>query len=361
MFKGEAQCYWTESNTAFRNGEVQTITNHFRGNEKYFEKTVNVFGGTGNSEVLPAGEHSFQFTMLLPKNLPSSFERKNGFVRYTAKGVLERPWKFDHEIETPFTVISDKDPRLDPQNLKPVNLENSKMYCCCCCMTGPVTLAVNIPAVGYVCGQNISMTIEVDNASKVLKVCEVNCKFQTIVTYYSTSPEASLQECTTSCHSFDGQVVENSSRTWSWQFKIPALPPSSSRESNIINIQYQLQIEAVPELPHVPLIHTIPIIIGAVPVEQSIRPQPDAELHVMRPIPSAPPSDSTPTTIREPTDPDAPPPTYEETMRGEANDSESDNVRQVFGTLGFKPFYPSYTFDNNMSDKPEVVWRQPQH
>jgi hypothetical protein len=65
--------------------------------EKYFEKYLKVFGGRGYTEVLQSGEHYFQFSMILPNNLPSSFEGKYGYVRYRVKATLDRPWKLDYK------------------------------------------------------------------------------------------------------------------------------------------------------------------------------------------------------------------------------------------------------------------------
>jgi hypothetical protein len=71
---------------------------------------------SGNTEVLQSGEHCFQFSVILPNNVPSSFEGQYGHVRYTVKATLDRPWKFDHEVKAAFTVLSHLDLNLDPQN-----------------------------------------------------------------------------------------------------------------------------------------------------------------------------------------------------------------------------------------------------
>lgn len=58
---------------------------------------------------LPPGEHVYPFTFSLPQNLPSSFEHDFGHVRYTVKAILDRPWKFDQETKSAFTVVSNFD------------------------------------------------------------------------------------------------------------------------------------------------------------------------------------------------------------------------------------------------------------
>jgi hypothetical protein len=83
---------------------------------EYYLYNVTYFAVAGITEVLPAGEHSFLFSMTLPNHLPSSFEGKYGYVRYTVKATLNRPWKFDHEVKAAFTVLLHLDLNLDPLN-----------------------------------------------------------------------------------------------------------------------------------------------------------------------------------------------------------------------------------------------------
>lgn len=64
---------------------------------------------------IQSGEHKFPFTYTLSPNLPSSFEGIYGYVRYTITATLDRPWKFDHEVKTPFTVISSLDLNQEPK------------------------------------------------------------------------------------------------------------------------------------------------------------------------------------------------------------------------------------------------------
>ena len=57
----------------------------------------------------PQGTHMHEFSFQLPQTLPSSFEGAHGYVRYWAKATMDRPWKFDHDTKTAFTVISHLD------------------------------------------------------------------------------------------------------------------------------------------------------------------------------------------------------------------------------------------------------------
>ena len=64
---------------------------------------------------MPSGTHTYPFNYVLPPNLPSSFESDFGRIRYTAKAILDRPWKFDHETKVAFTVVSHFDLNKEPK------------------------------------------------------------------------------------------------------------------------------------------------------------------------------------------------------------------------------------------------------
>jgi len=69
----------------------------------------------GGEIEIQSGEHKFPFTCSLPTNLPSSFESDFGHVRYTVKATLDRPWKFDQDVKSPFTVIAPLDLNQEPR------------------------------------------------------------------------------------------------------------------------------------------------------------------------------------------------------------------------------------------------------
>ena len=62
----------------------------------------------------PAGTHTYDFQIELPASLPSTFEGGYGYVRYFCKATIDKPWKFDHDVKVPFTVLSILDLNLQP-------------------------------------------------------------------------------------------------------------------------------------------------------------------------------------------------------------------------------------------------------
>jgi hypothetical protein len=57
----------------------------------------------------PEGDFSYPFSIDLDEDIPSSYEGTRGYVRYTCKASVERPWKFDENVIEPFTVIQHYD------------------------------------------------------------------------------------------------------------------------------------------------------------------------------------------------------------------------------------------------------------
>jgi hypothetical protein len=306
--------------------------------EKYFEKYVKVFGGRGYTEVLQSGEHYFQFSMILPKNLPSSFEGPCGYVRYTVKATLDRPWKFDRKVNAFFTVLSHLDLTVDPKNKESVKKENCKSFCCFFCKSGPLTLATHIPARGYVPGQSIPMTIEVDNASDV-KVKKVTCELEMIVSYHATSVTTrTFRRCALLI--LEG-VEKYNSRTWASKIAVPQLPPSSLPHCNIMDVDYILKVNAETNLLHDPVQNSLPINIGTVPVWQDTFSEQGRTFPSPQQIiaaPSAPPPDT-----GEVLHPERTSHSYEECKFGTSNIKDSDDNEHTLRATGYFPRYPTLT------------------
>ena len=58
------------------------------------------FVAMSNTVMHPEGSFTYPFNFSLNNDLP-----RRGYVRYTCKATIDRPWKFDESIKEPFTVI----------------------------------------------------------------------------------------------------------------------------------------------------------------------------------------------------------------------------------------------------------------
>ena len=89
--------------------------------------------------LIEVGDYTYPFQVLLPPNLPSSFEHEFGQIRYSISATIDIPWAFDKHATKSFTVINDYDLNLlGPAVRHPYGLSDSKVFCCWCCASEPV-------------------------------------------------------------------------------------------------------------------------------------------------------------------------------------------------------------------------------
>lgn len=218
--------------------------------------------------------HTYPFTCALPPTLPSSFEGEWGFVRYTVKVTLDRPWKFDQDIKMAFTVISPVDLNLNPRVKDPFKLELEKKFCCFCCASGPLSLIVHVPVTGFVSGQSVPVTIECDNASNV-GVEKITINLRKLLAFHVHTPRRETKrkkELVTTISM--GPVEAGNSQTWQQFLQIPPLPPSNLVNCGIIDVDYDIKVVAEASGMHANLDGNIPIVLGTVPLESFQAPPP---------------------------------------------------------------------------------------
>ncbi|XP_011696571.1 PREDICTED: arrestin domain-containing protein 2 isoform X2 [Wasmannia auropunctata] len=278
--KGEANTHWaTDKQEMDEKGQYRDETVTVTGHEEYFDKEYYLVGSASGGEIeIQSGEHKFPFTCSLPTNLPSSFESDFGHVRYTVKATLDRPWKFDHDAKSPFTVIAPLDLNREPRAAESVQQEMSKTFCCLWCSTPPLSVNFSLPVRGYVPGQSMPIKINIENLSNIVvnTVKLVLCK---IVTFHATTPrrETKTEEIVVTEIS-RGPVVAGGTADYEQRLGIPPLPPSNLANCRIIDLEYNLKVEAcVAEWYHENLSANTLIFVGTVPL---------AVYHV----PSAPPA-----------------------------------------------------------------------
>ncbi|KAJ8303884.1 hypothetical protein KUTeg_017467, partial [Tegillarca granosa] len=257
----------------------------------YFDQRVPVYGKVlGHPDSLPAGRHTFPFSFLLPPNLPSSFEGAHGYVRYTVKATIDKPWKFDHDTKRPFTVICLLDLNLQPNAASGAQGTNSKMLCCLCCKSGPISGTVRIDRIGYVPGEAICINAETENLSN--RKCDVSARLVMYTTFRATTK--SRTSCTEVARLTHPTLEEGGSDIWSGErMAIPPVPPSFLVGCNIIDISYILEFVIDPSGPAFKLSIPLEIIIGTIPLRsvlQHFQPPPPMAAATAEPIPPLPPS-----------------------------------------------------------------------
>lgn len=353
--KGEANTCWTtdkeemDENGQYREGS-QTLTAH----EEYFKTKYYLIGSPSGGEIeIQSGEHKFPFTCSLPPILPSSFESDFGHIRYTVKATLDRPWKFDQDVKSPFTIISPLDLNKEPKAAESVHEEMSKTFCCLCCGTPPLTVNFALPARGYVPGQSMPIKMNVENMSNVL-VNTIKLGLYKIVTLRVTTPHTDTKtEEILVAEVGKGPIAAGATIDYEQRLDIPSVPPSNLANCGIIDLEYNLKVEACIEgWYHANLSTKTLIVVGTIPlaayhgptapVDESDSPvTKSSEVGFVVPSVNA----TLPPMSESHLYPNLPPPSYEESMHHARSLRERGESEHVYGvTNRFAPRYPVYNF-----------------
>lgn len=359
-FLGEANTEWTEErNVTTSEGKTENEITHLKGHEEYFKIQYYLLGGKNSSETeLPVGTYTYPFTCALPPTLPSSFEGEFGHVRFTIKVTLDRPWKFDQDMKMAFTVIAPVDLNLNPRVKEPFKLELEKSFCCFCCRSGPLAVITSIPQTGYVSGQTLPITCEVDNTSNV-NLTAVKLELRKLVTFHTNQPRSEKRESKVIIATLSiGPVNAGESRTFTQQMEIPALPPTNLLNCGIIALDYDLHVDCDVSGPHRNLTGKVPITLGTIPLA-SLKPQADdPSLAPTQPVsPVSPPGDgglggalgwNVADSAGGSLYPNILPPQFVETeYRAPTITNRDDSEHtQIIGNTAFAPRYPTFQFNN---------------
>lgn len=243
---------------------------------------------TGRPIELPVAQLAYPFSVQLPMDLPSSLEHKLGHIRYTIKATFERPWKFDYEIKTSFTIVSNYDLNQKPMAVLPLEDEIEKSFCYfCLCPWGKLRAVISVPSSGFVAGQVIPVTVHCENESTV-SVSKIKVYLKKKLKFYAMRPTRGTKEeeiivVKAKCErpftaSFEDHVTV--------QLKVPPLPSSGLEFCSIMDLDYSLKVVICFSGMHLGVERNFPILIGTVPLYRS--PNEHIPNSVVAPPPTAP-------------------------------------------------------------------------
>ncbi|XP_046451060.1 arrestin domain-containing protein 17-like isoform X1 [Daphnia pulex] len=349
--RGSAQVSFTRTeqqmNTIYRNGRshnvVKNITTHYQSNESYFRHRITINAG-GSDRTLGKGKHQFPFSLILPHQIPSSFEGVHGNVRYTIRAVYERRRKWNHECKIPITVNSIMDLNQIPESSVPVQASGYKTLGILCCKSNPITAKFWLDRCGYVPGESIIFNAEVENLSrKAMRGTKVQIIEKT--SYHATRATE-----------FHERVINESIRgkfkdfqAWeNYAIIVPPIVSSNLQFCNIIDVSYSIMFAVDPGAFSFNLKIFHNLLIGNVPLRSSFA---NFQQRIAHPNSQTRTENSTSITnpgreIASPISndyPDLPPPSYEECMFG-GNLRETDDSEHVVYGVGdsYKPRYLTY-------------------
>jgi hypothetical protein len=128
----------------------------------------------------------------------------------------------------------------------PIQQEVIKTFCCLFCETKPVIVTANLPASGFIPGENTRVSIKLDNPTNVTIEC-VEVSLIKNVIYRSQCPHENSKKEEYCRHKVStGEPLKDSSATYEILFTIPQTVPSSRISHNrLINIFYEIHVKAV--------------------------------------------------------------------------------------------------------------------
>ena len=262
VMSGLAYVCWSE-NYAIGTGEDQrTKTVTYTDSETFFNPvSIQLCGNGRDSQNVAAGRYEFPFKFQLPSsNLPTSYESKTGYIRYSLTSTISRSWNINHTTKRAITVNEIVDINT-PYLAAELSSSNEKTLCCLCCASGPISLSVTTDRGGYCPGESIAISTEAENHSDS-RVSAVQASLKQEVSYYVDRHSCSFRKVV---QKVEGPgIAAGRSSNWSKELlPVPAIVPTID-SCRILKLSYYLVVTLV--IPGARDLHvSIPVTIGNVP------------------------------------------------------------------------------------------------
>ncbi|XP_067640260.1 arrestin domain-containing protein 3 isoform X2 [Eurosta solidaginis] len=241
---GKGKCKWME--ILRKNSNNESARSLFYSSKEIYahnEHILPVFEPRGIE--LSPGEHTFEFTVPLERNLPSSFKGSYGSIKYKLRILIQRPWTFDERHVIPLTIM--KHMPLSPcYRSNPTSVEKQITKTISLFGTRPITMLALLPEDAAVRGEPLKICVTVTNNSTT-NVEKLRFSALQYIWYYSHVPlRIQKMECVTIANKETGAVHKKSERSFAHELMIPTTAqPTDDELSGVINISYELRVEAV--------------------------------------------------------------------------------------------------------------------
>lgn len=218
---------------------------------------------------LSAGAHKFNFSCVLPPQLPTSFESKYGYIRYQIKVEMERPWKYDIKHCFAFTVIKVLDLNYESPALRsPLKREATKNFFFGL-SSKTLFISAEIPMSGYVAGQNVAISITVNNETTT-DVEETKFQLMKIIHYNSQTPRRKIRQRVEMAAEVKNVGVPAKSKGFvQAHLIIPPVPPTNLAYCRVLQVSYEIQFVACVGGIHRNPVLRLPLTIGTVPLQNN--------------------------------------------------------------------------------------------
>ncbi|CCD62936.1 Arrestin C-terminal-like domain-containing protein [Caenorhabditis elegans] len=262
---------------------------YYSANVKYLDYTQLLWTCGEGPKELNAGEYAWPFSYTLPLNIPPSFEGKYGYLRYTVKVEVDRPWRVDKAKKMCITVSPLLDLNVIPHSLTPINTQASENLGCCCFKNGFLEMNVNIPKTGFVPGETVPLNIHlINHSSSTAKKIEAKilqqCKFTGYKdgATYNYGGDENMSEKAQRIM-FDTKTVVRESQKlvvaaknehkFVLELRIPSVTPTINQFSPVVTVEYLIQLKVdTSAMSHSEVRCETSILLGSVPIRQCLPP-----------------------------------------------------------------------------------------
>lgn len=154
-----------------------------------------------------------------------------------------------------------------------MQMDFTKNFCCGPCRTGPLSISATIPFGGYVPGQSIRVDTKVVNGSSI-NIDYMRYTLRKITNYRSQTPYVKVKtEVINIQESRSDGVRPNSVADCRSALLVPPVPATTTMDQSpctIIQITYELKVEAKCSGPHQNAFVVLPVVIGTRPLRASV-------------------------------------------------------------------------------------------
>lgn len=269
-YVGEAEVLWTETIKEKQYGQTRVKTVEYKGTEEYFNHTERLAGGTGVTEI-PPGHHSLPFKFHIPHNVPSSFMGEVGKISYNIKATIIYNTVSEMLVKE-ITVIAPFNLNIEsPDIKKPINLEFEEVYGCdCICTPKPMNIRVNTPVTGYCAGQEIPITVQVDNESGI-EIRKMVFELIYRERYRSHQlPGEYIPSEKTLAKAKTGAIMSKSKKSVRVSLQVPSVLPPILDNCSIIDVAYFIKVTFKLSGCNSDLTDEAEICLGIIPLNESI-------------------------------------------------------------------------------------------
>lgn len=207
--------------------------------------------------------NTFEFAFSLDAHLPSSFKGKYGKIKYYIEFIVHLPWRFDELFTIPLNVQHAVDLNAQLHALQPYQHQQTRVIGML--HSGPVSLHVYAPRRGCATGDRLPIQVIVTNRSST-HVDRVQFTLVQLIEYHSTSPARYMRtESVRVLRKVAGGVDKKAEQKYEHVLEIPDDLPATRSGQGIINIRYEIRVEAKLTGLYRSLVDTMPFVVASLP------------------------------------------------------------------------------------------------